>query len=440
MTDTLPISFLIIVSLVSVVYALYIRSKNGELRYKIDLLRKNSDFVERFDSDLKELKILLSSHFEANTALQRNNFDVVQKTISHSMDSLAKNLSATGDTLDKKIETMLNVNSKKLGEIKEVVDEKLQSTLESRLTASFKIVSERLERVYKEIGEMQSISSSLSDLKHVLHNVNAKGIWGEMQLDSIIKQFLATSQYRTNELINPATAERVEYVILLPNKNQEELLLPVDSKFPFSVYHALLNARKDGNSDAMAKCLKDLQTEIKKLAKMISEKYILPPKTTDFAILFLPIEALYSEVLQIPGIMEELQQKHRVIITGPTTFGAILNSLQLGFRTFAIESRSTEVWDLLFTIKTEFMKFASKLGKTRVKLDQASKAIGTVEHSSKIIERRLENVQQVDGQNANNSFHHGIEAGLDEEISEEHSEEIEDNMEEKVEDKVEEKV
>jgi len=286
-------------------------------------------------------------------------------------------------------------NNKKLETIRVTVEEKLHDTLEKRLGDSFKIVSERLEQVYKGLGEMQTIAAGVGDLKRVLTNVKTRGIWGEVQLGNIIEQMLTPAQYETNAQVQPNSGERVEFAIKIPNKESrpEFIYLPIDSKFPIEIYYKLVEAQELGDFAAIELLAKELETCIKQQAKLISSKYICPPFTTDFAIMFLPVEALYAEVLRKPGLIEVLQRDYRVVITCPTTLSAIISSLQMGFKTLAIEKHSSEVWKTLATVKTEFVKFADVLTKTRVKLDQASKEIGNAEVRSRAIERHLRGIE-----------------------------------------------
>lgn len=295
-------------------------------------------------------------------------------------------------------------NNKKLETIRVTVEEKLHDTLEKRLGDSFKIVSERLEQVYKGLGEMQTIAAGVGDLKKVLTNVKTRGIWGEVQLGNIIEQMLTPSQYETNAQVKPNSGERVEFAIKIPNKESrpEFIYLPIDSKFPIEIYYKLVEAQEHGDFNSIELLSKELENCIKQQAKLISSKYICPPYTTDFAIMFLPVEALYAEVLRRPGLIEILQRDYRVVITCPTTLAAIISSLQMGFKTLAIEKHSSEVWKTLATVKTEFVKFADVLTKTRAKLDQASKEIGNAEVRSRAIERHLRSIENDNTSAANN--------------------------------------
>jgi DNA recombination protein RmuC len=300
-------------------------------------------------------------------------------------------------SMEEKVNQMQENSQKKLDEIRVTVEEKLQSTLEKRLGESFKLVSNQLEMVHKGLGEMQNLATGVGDLKKVLTNVKTKGIWGEVQLGSILKQILSEEQYTENAKIDPLSNQRVEYALKLPNKDDEntDTLLPIDAKLPMVEYYKLIEFYEEGDKLNIEKQVKILEIAIKKEAKSINEKYIKPPHSTDFAVMFLPVEGLYAEVVRIPDLLEKLQREYRVIITSPTTLTALLNSIQMGFKTLAIEKRSSEVWKLLDTVKHEFSNFVGILSKTKVKLDQASKAIGEAEYKGNVIKNKLQNVEKL---------------------------------------------
>jgi DNA recombination protein RmuC len=281
--------------------------------------------------------------------------------------------------------------------MRETVDEKLHATLEKRLGESFKLVSDRLEQVYKGLGEMQTLAAGVGDLKKVLSNVKTRGIWGEISLGFLIEQLFTPEQYAKNVATKKGSSERVEFAIRLPgrDKDEGEVWLPIDSKFPEADYTRLIEAQEKADSELVEESARSLEKFIKVEAKKINEKYIDPPNTTDFGIMFLPVESLYSEVLRRPGLFETLQRDFRITVTGPTTLAALLNSLQMGFRTLAIEKRSSEVWTVLGTVKTEFGKFGDILDKTQKKLQEASNTIETAARKSRTIERKLKNVQEM---------------------------------------------
>ncbi len=295
------------------------------------------------------------------------------------------------DTLEKKVTSMQESNEKKLEEMRATVDEKLQQTLEDRISKSFELVSKRLEEVYKSLGEMQKLSTGVDDLKRVLSNVKTRGILGEVQLGAILEQILTADQYDTNVATKKGSNERVEFAIKLPGEQDEQVYLPIDAKFPMDAYQQLLDAYDSGNSAEVESAAKVLLARIKGFAKDIRTKYIDVPHTTEFAIMFLPIEGLYAEVVR-RGMVEELQ-KEKINIAGPTTMAALLNSLQMGFKTLAIQKRSSEVWSVLEGVKQEFGKFKVVLDKTQSRMRQASeeldKLIGT---RTNAIQRRLRDV------------------------------------------------
>jgi DNA recombination protein RmuC len=301
-------------------------------------------------------------------------------------------------TIEAQLRAMQEDNSRKLEQMRSVVDEKLQSTLEKRLGESFKQVSERLEQVYRGLGEMRNLATGVGDLKKVLTNVKTRGTWGEIRLSHILEQILTPDQYEVNVATKKAGSERVEFAIKLPGQGSDKekiVWLPIDSKFPQEDYQRLLDAQESADKVQAEKSVKNLETRIKAEAKAIREKYIDPPNTTDFGIMFLPVEGLYAEVLRRPGLCDSLQRDYRIVVTGPTTLAALLNSLQMGFRTLAIEKRSSEVWELLGAVKTQFSKFGEVLAKTKKKLQEASNTIDKAEVRTRVISRKLSKVQEL---------------------------------------------
>jgi DNA recombination protein RmuC len=325
------------------------------------------------------------------------------------LDSFSKQLVAVAKLNEEKIEAMRHTmltqlrtlqedNTRKLEQMRATVDEKLQSTLEKRLGESFRQVSERLEQVYKGLGEMRSLASGVGDLKKVLTNVKTRGTWGEIRLSHILEQILTPDQYDTNVATKKNSNDRVEFAIKLPGQSGEKnevVWMPIDSKFPQEDYQRLLDAQEAADKEQADKSTRSLEMRIKAEAKFIKEKYLDPPHTTDFGILFLPVEGLYAEVLRRPGLCDNLQREYRIVVAGPTTLAALLNSLQLGFRTLAIEKRSSEVWELLGMVKTEFGKFGDVLAKTKKKLQEASNTIDQAEVRTRAIERKLRDVQEI---------------------------------------------
>jgi len=330
------------------------------------------DNGKRLDSFLKQLDMLTQSN--------ENKLDNVRRTV------------------DEKLGQIQDDNSKKLEQIRLTVDEKLHATLEKRLGESFQLVSERLESVHKGLGEMQTLASGVGDLKKVLSNIKTRGIWGEFQLGALLEQILTPDQFARNVVTKPGSNERVEFAIKLPGRgtnNEEEIWLPIDAKFPKEDYERLIDAQEQSDMKLADDASKKLEIRIKAEAKDIKEKYIDPPNTTDFGIMFLPFESLYAEVLRRPGLCDTLQKDYRVVITGPSTLAALLNSLQMGFRTLAIEKRSSEVWSLLGVVKTEFGNFGAILEKTHKKLQEASNTIESASRKSRTIERKLRDVQEL---------------------------------------------
>lgn len=303
-------------------------------------------------------------------------------------------------TVEHRLLTIQNDNNRRLDEMRQVVDEKLQKTLETKMTQSFQLVNERLEQVYKGLGEMQQLAVGVGDLKKVLSNVKTRGILGEIQLGAILEEILSPEQYETNVITKQGSQERVEYAVKLPTESGERILLPIDSKFPGVLYANLQDAYETGNADVVKAAIAALTAEIKKEAKDIRTKYVDPPATTDFAILFLPFEGLYAEAVN-RGLVEELQRGFRINIAGPSTMAALLNSLQMGFKTFAIQKRSGEVWQVLGAVKTEFERFGETLEASQKHLMQVNadldKLIGVRTRS---IVRKLRSVERLDDSSA----------------------------------------
>jgi DNA recombination protein RmuC len=285
-------------------------------------------------------------------------------------------------------------NASKLEEMRRTVDEKLHATLEQRLGESFKLVSDRLEQVHRGLGEMQMLAAGVGDLKRVLTNVKTRGTWGEVQLSALLEQLLTADQFAANVATRPGSNERVDFAIRLPGKDDGAVVwLPIDAKFPIEDYQRLLEAQERSDPALVEEAAKAIELRLKNEAKSIRDKYVEPPHTTDFALLYLPIEGLYAEALRRPGLTELLQRDFRVSLAGPTTLAALLNSLQMGFRTLAIEQRSAEVWAVLGAVKTEFGKFGEALAQTRKKLDEASNSIGKAETRTRQLSRRLKEVE-----------------------------------------------
>jgi len=331
------------------------------------------------------------------SSLQKSELELFSNQLAKMTQTIEVKLEQLRETVEKQLQYLREDNAQKLEQMRLTVDEKLHSTLEQRLGESFLLVSKRLEEVHKGLGEMQALAAGVGDLKKVLTNVKTRGTWGEIQLGNLLEQVLSPDQYATNVAIRPGSQDRVEFAIKLPARNGQDGItwLPIDAKFPLEDYHNLLDAQERADLPAIERYSKALEQRIKNEAKAICTKYIDPPNTTDFAILFLPVEGLYAEVLRRPGLCEELQRNYRVVISGPTTIAAFLNSLQMGFRTLAIEKRSSDVWNLLGAVKTEFGKFGDLLEKTQKKLQEASNSIETAARKSRTIERKLKSVEEL---------------------------------------------
>lgn len=354
------------------------KESRNELKENLDVFKKE------LNDALKDYKDRLKDQF--------NDFEKSQKTQNVAN---SERISELKTSLEKSVKTMQDGNEKKLEEMRKTVDEKLNETLEKRLGESFKQVSERLEAVHKGLGEMQNLAVSVGDLKKVMSNVKSRGVLGEYQLQNIIEDLLTNEQYEKNVKTKVGSGAVVEFAIKMPHGNNVEktLWLPVDSKFPKEDYEALVEAYDKGDVEKIEEYRKSFISGIKKNAKDIKEKYIDPPNTTEYGIMFLPYESLFGEVLRTPGLFEQIQKEYKITITGPTTLSALLNSLQMGFRTLAIEKRSSEVWDLLGAVKTEFGQFGDVLAKTKKKLIEATNVIDSSEVRSRAIERKLRHVQ-----------------------------------------------
>ena len=315
------------------------------------------------------------------------------------MNSRQESTTSLGElrlTVERQLSALQQDNSFKLEKMRQTVEEKLEGTLERRLGASFKQVSDRLEEVHRGLGEMQSLAVGVGDLKRVMANVKTRGIWGEVQLGALLEQILSPEQFSTNVLTKKDSPGRVEFAIKMPGRDGQEsgfIWLPIDAKFPLDSYHRLVEAQDRADAEACEQAIRQLETFIKQAAKDISEKYVGPPETTDFAIMYLPTEGLFAEVARRPALAEYIQREHRVVIAGPTTLAALLNSLQMGFRTLAIQQRSSQVWGILGAVKAEFGTFAAALDKVQKKLEEAGKTISSAQTRTRVISRKLKTVQ-----------------------------------------------
>ncbi|MBR5012370.1 MAG: DNA recombination protein RmuC [Clostridia bacterium] len=330
------------------------------------------------------------------TYLQKQDFALIQTRLENILKSNEDKLNRATDVLGQGLQKLQADNEKKLDQMRQTVDEKLNVSLERRLTESFSLINQRLQSVYDGLGEMKTLANGVGDLKKVLTNVKTRGTWGEVQLLHLLEQILAPQQFLEQVDIK-GTGERVDFAIVMPGKDEENILLPIDAKFPIEDYQRIVDASESGSKEAVDLALKALEKRVKEDAKSIKEKYIHLPQTTDFAIMYLAIEGLYAEVIRRPGLTETLQRDYKVIVCGPTTITALLNSLQLGFKTLSIEKRSSEVYQLLGAIKQEFGKFVDILAKTQKKLAEASNTIEAATKKSRTIEKKLKSVSGIDG-------------------------------------------
>ena len=370
-----------------------------------------SKSIERLERALREeLTVLRESHnlrsqqdrTENGNALKNFKEDLftqMRDLSSMQKDQLvifAGQLKSLSETVEGRLKSLQDDNNTKLEQMRHTVDEKLQSTLEKRLGESFKFVSDRLEQVHKGLGEMQSLATGVGDLKKVLTNVKTRGVWGEVQLANLLEQMLSPEQYAATVATKRNSQERVDFAIKLPGADdQDQVWLPLDAKFPQEDYQRLIEAQESGNIELAEQAVKQLEARIKLEAKSIRDKYIDPPATTDFAILFVPTEGLYAEILRRPGLADSVQRDFRIVIAGPTTVSALLNSLQIGFKTLAIQKRSSEVWDILAAVKLEISKFGELLATTHRQLQTVSNTIEKAASKSRTIERKLRDVHEL---------------------------------------------
>lgn len=358
-------------------------------------------------SELCDRSLYLS---ENNARAVQNYLDFLAKNQSGSLKGLQEQMEALNASTEKRladmqrtlageIRYMAEQNAKNLENIRQTVDEKLTSTLENRLSKSYSVINERLEAVYKGIGEVQQLAGSVSDIKKVFSNVKLRGTWGEVQLSALLEQMLSPAQYRANVKVDPLENSVVEYAVVLPSRTDEAVLLPIDSKFPVEEYQRLAEASDALDKEGADRALKNLERALKLQADTIAKKYIRPPLTADFAVMFLPLEGLYAESIKMPGLAEHLAQKH-IMACGPSTLGALLTTLQIGYKTAAIEKRSGELWELLAAFKHEFRNFVLILEKTQKKLQEAQDTIESAAKKTRTIERKLKTVSEISGERA----------------------------------------
>ena len=425
MFDLTGILTLILLAAVIVLLLLLLRrpsgGADGNITLTLGILRDQLEKLDRSMGDefARARESIQSSGQQDRSELQgalRSTADSLQARLAeiatlqrNQLDSFAQNLTVLTQTMEQRVDRLRESVEGKLSQIQEdntlqlekmrmTVDEKLHATLERRLGESFRIVSESLEKVQLGLGEMKSLATGVGDLKRVLTNVKSRGTWGEVQLGALLEQVLTQDQYATNIATKPGSADRVEFAIKLPGRDEHALQpvwLPVDAKFPQEDYQRLLDAQDQANPALVEESGRQMENRVKMEARSIHEKYVDPPYTTDFAVMFLPTEGLYAEVLRRPGLADWIQREFKILVTGPTTLAALLNSLQLGFRTLAIEKRSSEVWTLLGAVKTEFGKFGDVLEKTQKKLQEASNTIDDAGRRTRAIARKLKDVQEL---------------------------------------------
>ncbi len=366
------------------------------VRNREEMNSVNRQAREELNGTLQLFESGLLARMTQIASLQKNQLDTFSQQLANLTLSNEQKLEQMRTTLEQRVKEMQYDNSQKLEQMRAVVDEKLHATLEQRLGESFKLVSERLEAVHQGLGEMQNLAAGVGDLRKVLGNVKARGTWGEVQLSSILEDILAPDQYAANVAVKKGK-ERVEFAIRLPSAGPdgEGLWLPIDAKFPLEDYYRLLDAYEQGDAAMAEQAGKQMENCLKLQARTICSKYIDPPATTDFALMFLPTEGLYAEVLRRPGLVEALRRDFRITVAGPTTLAAIVSSFSAGFKTLAIQKRSSEVWAILGAVKTEFSRFGGILEKTQKKLQEASNTIDEATRRSRAMERRLRSVESL---------------------------------------------
>lgn len=375
------------------------KSVKDELqRNRLESAQAAKENREELGRNLRSFSGINSGNNKELNELIRQKFSDFSKQQAELNRQSIESIKEVKETIEKQLRAIREDNSKQLTEMRKTVDEKLQTTLEKRLGESFRQVSDRLEQVHKGLGEMQTLATGVGDLKKVLSNVKTRGVLGEYQLENILEQLLTIDQYSKNVATKKGSQAHVEFAIKLPGKeSDEDVWMPVDSKFPIENYQLLLDAYDEGDKTKVEGAQKLLLKSVESFAKDISDKYLDPPHTTDFAIMFLPVESLYAEVLRHPGLFEKLQRQYRITITGPTTLSALLNSLQMGFRTLAVQKRSSEVWKILEAVKTEFNKFSDQLDKVDKQLNTASKSLNDLRLTrTNMMSRKLKDVGTIE--------------------------------------------
>ena len=379
--------------LLIIVLFLTLKNRNNKkqefLQNSIELMAKNTDQIVEASKNLNDRMVRVEAIVGTITKGVHDGF-------RDNRQEIATNLQTIQKTMDTRVRDLQNDNAKKLEEMRLTVDEKLQASVEKRFNESFKTISEQLTSVYKGLGEMKNLATGVGDLKKVMEGVKTRGIYGEVQLSSIISDILSPNQYCENISTKPGSADRVEFAVKMPGRDENhETFLPIDSKFPVENYSRLIAAYDLGNKADILTYQKALATDVKEQAKKIFTKYIEPPYTTDFGMMFVPTESLYAEILRIPGLSDEIRQKYNISITSPSTLPVTLSGLLMGFRTVAIEKRSSEVWQVLGAVKTQFSKFGDLLEATKKKLQESANKIDAAATTSRQIERRLKEVESL---------------------------------------------
>ncbi|HYA66051.1 MAG TPA: DNA recombination protein RmuC [Burkholderiaceae bacterium] len=397
------------------------RAANGDLRRAVERLHEDAERLERelrqalestasstrmeTDQRLGQLQTSLGTQLAQTTGLHTEQLGVYGRTMQDHLSELnagtQRSLADIRQTLETRLQALQSGNELRLEQMRATVEEKLQTTLETRLGESFRLVSERLEQVHQGLGEMQSLAAGVGDLRRVLGNVKVRGTFGEAQLGALLEQVLLPDQYAVNQATRPGSTERVEFAIRLPGRGSGETVwLPIDAKFPAEDYERLQSAQELGDAEAVEDAARALENRIKLEARSIREKYLEPPHTTDFAILFVPSESLFAEILRRPGLVDALNRERRVVVAGPTTMYAMLNTLQMGFRTLAIERHSAEVWRLLGAVKTEFARFGDWIGKVREQVRTVSNTLDAADTRTRQMQRALKEVEELPNEQA----------------------------------------
>ncbi|MFP3797886.1 DNA recombination protein RmuC [Paraburkholderia sp. SIMBA_027] len=384
--------------------------QNGQIDgFAQQLVKLTESNAQQLDAVRQSLHVQAQQAREEQSTALRHFGTVLGQQLAQLTEANDRRFAEVRATLEQRLKDIEANNAAKLEEMRRTVDEKLHATLEQRLGESFKLVSDRLEQVHRGLGEMQTLAAGVGDLKKVLTNVKTRGTWGEVQLEALLEQMLTPDQFAKNVATVPGSNERVEFAIRLPGKgikpgapDSAPVWLPVDAKFPREDYERLIDAQERADLAGIEEAGRALETRVRAEARTIAEKYVAPPHTTDFALLFLPTEGLYAEILRRPGLTDVLQRDFRVTVAGPTTLTALLNSLQMGFRTLAIEQRSSEVWQVLGAVKTEFGKFGDVLARTKTQLETVTRSIEAAEVRTRAMNRKLRDVEALPGEEASN--------------------------------------